>query len=84
MQQVLDKAECDLKTSRDREDVLDGEFDFASIVLHDGILPKSDVARDAWMKYVHQIDAQLYSHLRVSTYYDYDQLEALNARACRV
>jgi hypothetical protein len=69
------KASCDLKTTRDREDVLNDEYDFATLVYYRQW--PDEVAKGLWRNYMIAIHAELFGGLRVGTDYDYDNLLAI-------
>jgi hypothetical protein len=72
---LFEKAKHDYKTSRDREIVLDNEYDFASHVYYQHW--EDDNAKVLWHQYTKQVHDELYGGLRIGTDYDYDMMITL-------
>jgi hypothetical protein len=75
------KASCDLKTTLDREDVLNDEYDFATWVYYQQW--PDEVAKGLWWNYMNDIHASLFGGLRVGTDYDYENLLAIQGYGIR-
>lgn len=79
-----DKANCDLKTTRDREDVLNDEYDAALLVWERLSRSVGDQQIKAhWWDYTIAIHASLFGGLRVGTDYDYENLLAIQGYGVR-
>jgi hypothetical protein len=70
---MFDKAKCDYKTTRDREQVLDDAYDFASWFYYQRYWT-NEKAKELWHTYMKQIHDELYGGLRIGTDYDFDYM----------